>query len=107
MKTVKSNRDQFSMTHAKAARAEYCKLKDKLLLWVGLERRTVADAIESLQLKHDKLCAAYLRIPGTTYAVWLSHGPRADQDELLCAAQDPALMDRLVDRRVAQHGGVS
>ena len=64
---------------------------------VALERRSQKAVLALLRRRYDRLLAEYLRIDGATYALWLERGPKAELDELLSAAEDPAVWDRLVE----------
>lgn len=64
---------------------------------VRSEKATQRQAMKALRRLYDKLLAAYLRGEGTTYATWLDEGPKPDWDELVHAAEDPAVWDRLLE----------
>lgn len=93
--------DSFSVPHAKAANAEFRRIKDDQLAAVRAEKCSKRHALDAMRRKYERLRAAYLRVTGTTYSVWLSHGPQAEWDEVTSAALDDAVWDRLVERGVA------
>lgn len=90
--------------HARAEEAcrEFRKAKNTQLLAVAGERKTAKQAASALRARYDRLLLGFLGAPGTTYAAWLEHGPKADLDELVGALQDAAVWDRLVDGYAAR-----
>lgn len=82
---------------AEAARVDFCHTKRALLRDVARERRTQADVVKKLRRRFAIAQSKFLKAEGTTYATWLEHGPKAELDELLEAARDPAVWDRLVE----------
>ena len=75
--------------------------RDRTLRRVAAEQQTQRKAMTALRRLYDKLLATWLRREGTTYEAWLEHGPKAEYDELVAAAEVPAVWDRLVDRIAA------
>lgn len=59
---------------------------------------TMDGAVKKLRTKYEKLTNAYLRAEGTTYAMWLELGPKAEWEEVLAATRDEAVWDRLLER---------
>lgn len=90
--------DAQSKANAQECARAFRKVKAKQLALVGAEQKTKREAIDFLRRHFLKLCAFYLRIPGTTYVCWLEHGAQSDWDEVVAAAADDAVWDRLVDR---------
>lgn len=86
-----------SVLAARKARAMFVALKRTHLRRVAAEMSTREIAVRTLRRRYDLMTSAFLRVPGTTYADWLEHGPKAELDELLAAASDPAVWDRLVE----------
>jgi hypothetical protein len=82
---------------AKDSRLMFATAKKGQLALVRTEQRTQRQVMKALRKLYDKLLAAYLRGEGTTYAAWLVDGPKADWDELVHAAEEPAVWDRLVE----------
>ena len=68
------------------------------LLAVGREQRTQREAIAAMRRKYVRLLADFLRVDGSTYGIWLELGPKPEWDEVLAAAEDPAVWDRLVEK---------
>ena len=95
------------MTQAESAqysRTEFIDTKRVLLRDVGRDRITQRDVLLRLRRRYDQLLQRFLREPGTTYAVWLEHGPKDELDEVLAAARDAAVWDRLVDKYATRPG---
>ena len=92
----------FSRPFAKAALIDFRATKAKQLKLVGLERTTKRKAMDSMRRQYEKLRAAYLRTAGTTYQAWCELGPHAEWEEVLAAAGDDAVWDRLVERGVVE-----
>lgn len=82
---------------ALAACEEFRGTKRVLLRDVGREKKTQRQVVRMLRVRYDKLLANYLRIKDTTYEAWIEHGPKAELDELIEAARDPDVWDRLVE----------
>lgn len=80
------------------AKRAFIRARDRQLRLVRGERTTKMQAIHVCRRVFDRLSGHYHRIAGTTYAGWLAWGPKAEWDELLEAAADDALWDRLVER---------
>lgn len=62
------------------------------------EQRTKRQVLASLERTHGYLRATFLRGQGTTYQAWCDLGPKALYDEVVAAAEDDAVWDRLVER---------
>ena len=82
---------------AASARAAFIRARNGQLRLVRAERRTMRQVLATMQRKYERLVHAYLRAEGTTYEVWLTVGPKRELDELVAAALDPAVWDRLVE----------
>lgn len=89
--------DTFSIPIAEKARREFFHVKVQQLGKVAREERTVRQAMDTLRKKYDQLSATYLKVIGTTYEVWCTHGPKGEWDELIEARRDEAVWDRLVE----------
>lgn len=94
--------DAVSRQHAQPAQRTFLALRAELFTELAGERRTKRQAIDSLRRKYEALRAAYLRIAGTTYEGWRQHGPQDHWDEVIAAAADDAVWDRLVERCVCE-----
>lgn len=90
--------DVLARQRAIAARADFSTTKGLLLRDVGKERITQRDVLLRLRNRYDRMLRAYLREQGTTYEAWCDHGPKGELDEVLAAARDAAVWDRLVDK---------
>lgn len=89
--------DATSLHHAKLALEAFRGVKSRVLKRVAGELTTKRDAIKSALGAYEKLCAAFLRAaPETTYATWCEL-VKPELDELVAAANDDALWDRLVE----------
>jgi hypothetical protein len=86
-----------SAPHAKVALDSFRAAKKRALKQVAEEKTTKRKAVDSLRRVYTSLCDDFLRVKGTTYQGWLDHGPKAELEELVAAAQDDAIWDRLVD----------
>lgn len=93
---------EYSKPYAKCTLIDFRAVKGKVLRLVRLEQFTRREAIDTLRRKYVKLLAEYLRIEGTTYAGWIEHGPAQEWEEVLEAARDEAVWDRLVERGLAE-----
>jgi hypothetical protein len=82
------------------AKRAFVLVRGKQLAAHAGERTTRRQTVEAIRRQYTKICDAYLRTSGTTYADWLAYGPKAEWDEILAAADDDAVWDRLVDRCV-------
>ena len=87
-----------SRLHGEPARREFIALRNELLGQLAREQNTKRQVIDALRRKHEKLRAVYLRIAGTTYQGWLDYGTQPYWDEVVAAARDDAVWDRLVER---------
>lgn len=92
--------EAFSAPHARTANAEFRRIKADQLAAVAAEKCSKRHAIDAMRRKYEKLRTDYLKITGTVYSVWLTHGAQAEWDEVLAAAMDDAVWDRLVERGV-------
>lgn len=86
-----------STSDAQAACRAFAAVKRRTLKRVGLELLTKRDAITKLRKTFVRMQAAYLRLDGTTYSDWLG-SVQLEWLEVLVAAEDDAIWDRLVDR---------
>jgi hypothetical protein len=91
-----------SRPFARAALIDFRAAKAKALGGVQREQLTKREALEVLRRRYNKLLAEYLRIHETTYACWLEHGPSQEWEEVIQAARDDAVWDRLVERGLAE-----
>lgn len=94
-----------SRPFAKAALLDFRAVKGKQLELLRHEKRTKRQALDSMRKAYEKLCAEYLRIEGTTYSGWTDFGPAREWDEVVAAACDEAVWDRLVERGLAELEG--
>lgn len=90
--------DATSKLHADPAKRLFIAFRAKVLDELAREQKTKRQVIDAMRRKYEGLRATYLRIPGTTYEGWLTHGPQPDWDEVIAAAADDAVWDRLVER---------
>jgi hypothetical protein len=90
--------DGISKKHAEPAKRAWIALRDALFADLATEQRTKRQVLDSLRRKYEALRAAYLRITGATYDGWGKHGPQPEWDEVIAAAHDDAVWDRLVER---------
>jgi hypothetical protein len=91
-----------SRPFARAALIDFRAAKAKALGGVQRDQLTKRETLEVLRRRYNKLLAEYLRIHETTYAGWLEHGPTQEWEEVLAAAKDDAVWDRLVERGLAE-----
>lgn len=82
---------------AKLRRNTFAGRKRILLAECAAERRTRMDVLVALERYYAKQTKDYLRLPDTTYAAWLEHGPLAELEEVRGAYRDDAVWDRLVE----------
>lgn len=94
--------DAVSKRNGDPARRTFLALRAELFGELAGERKTKRQVIDSLRRKYEALRAAYLRINGTTYEGWRKHGPQDHWDEVIAAAADDAVWDRLVERCVRE-----
>lgn len=87
-----------SLSHAREAVAAFIRARDRQLKEVRGETRTKREALDFLRRLYVRLTDDYLRKPGTTYSDWLDHGPQREWHEVLTAADDDAVWDRLLER---------
>jgi hypothetical protein len=91
----------FSRPFADRARVEFRELKAAQLAAVHSERRSLRQAMDSMRRSYEALRAGYIRVTGTTIAVWDLYGPNREWDECIHAAREPSVWDRLVERGLA------
>lgn len=94
--------DSQSCTHAKR---NWIALRDRLLRQHAGELKTKGQVVKALKLSYDKLLTGHLRGQRATYKSWIELGPKPELDELVAAAEDLAVWDRLVDRIVSRGQG--
>jgi hypothetical protein len=89
-----------SRQHADPAKREFVLVRGRCLAALAGERRTKRQVLDTMRKKYESLRATYLRITGTTYEGWIKYGPHAEWQEVLAAAADDAVWDRLIERCV-------
>jgi hypothetical protein len=89
---------------AAKAKAAFIAARARQLGLVAGEVRTPRQALASLRARYEKLTSAFLKEAGTTYDVWIEHGPKAALDELEAAARDDAAWDGLLERVSREKG---
>lgn len=94
--------EEVSRKHGGEARRIFRSFKATTLADVARERLNKRKALDKMRRKFESLQAEYLRIPATTYDGWLKFGPKDEWDEVVHAAWDDAVWDRLVERGVVE-----
>lgn len=97
--------ETFSVPHAEEARRSFRTVKARQLALVAAEQRTKRQAIDTMRGAFEKLSRDYLKIIGTTYAVWETHGPKAEWEEVIEAARFDHVWERLLERGLAPWEG--
>ncbi len=90
--------DATSKLHADPAKRLFIAFRARALDELAREQKTKRQVLDAMHRKYERLRAAYLRIPATTYEGWLTYGPQPDWDEVIAAAAVDAVWDRLVER---------
>lgn len=94
--------DSISREHGSAAKRAFLAVRAKQLAAHSGELKTKRQVLDAMRRSYEKLLAQYLRVEGTTYAGWSKHGAQPDWDEVVAAAADDAVWDRLVERVVEE-----
>jgi hypothetical protein len=87
---------------AAIAKREFVLVRGRELAALAGERKTKRQVLGTMRKKYEALRAEFLRITGTTYGDWIEHGPHAEWDEIIAAAADDGVWDRLTERCVAR-----
>lgn len=89
--------DPVSKHHANVALEKFRAAKGRALKLVAGEGTTRRAALESMRKLYEKLCETFLRAASeTTYSAWCEL-VKPEWDELVAAAGDDALWDRLTE----------
>ena len=90
--------DAISRQHGAPAKREFVTHRNKSFAELAGELKTRRQILDSMRRKYEALRAVYLRVTGTTYEGWSKYGPQPEWDEVIAAAADDAVWDRLVER---------
>jgi hypothetical protein len=90
--------DTISRGAGELAKADWLKVRARLFRQHAGELKTKRQVLDSLRRSYETLRAKYLKVTGTTYDGWKQHGPQPEWDEVVAAAHDDAVWDRLVLR---------